>query len=300
MVNQAHLLEQLCFYGYKATFIGLECITALQEEIDVSRRQDVSPVLYELFLHRFQFALPPTEDTWQSILLVAAPEKAATLDFTFASERCEVVIPPSYVRTGRKLLEQRLQEIVPEIAVKHVRLPLKLMAARAGFGRYGRNNLLYMDDFGSFNMLFGYYTNIRSTGGSFAEPELLADCQGCGACLSSCPTGCLDETRFLIRAERCLTALNELEGEFPEWLSPTAHNALIGCMRCQEVCPANAKVLAWREHAAAFSAEETQTILAGLNAIQADPQLCEKLKSLDLWAVVDLLPRNLCALLTSR
>lgn len=298
MVKEARLLEQLHAYGYRATFVGLECLALLQQEVDVSRRRDVSSRLYELFLHRFQYSLPPIDGTWQSILLVAAPQKVTTFDFAVGNERCEVVVPPTYIRSGRKLLEQRLHDTVPGIDLKHVRLPLKLMAARSGIGRYGRNNLLYVDDFGSFNMLFAYYTNIEITGGSWAEPVLVPACHACSACINNCPTGCIEEQRFLIHAERCLTTLNELEGEFPDWLNRRAHNALIGCMRCQDVCPANSEVLGWREHGASFSAEETQTILAGVSSIKENPKLCEKLESLDLWAIVDLLPRNLGALLS--
>ena len=43
----------------------------------------------------------------------------------------------------------------------------------------------------------------------------------------------------MIDAGQCLSLYNEVAGTFPAWIPKDAHNALMGCMRCQEKCKAN-------------------------------------------------------------
>jgi len=49
---------------------------------------------------------------------------------------------------------------------------------------------------------------------------------------------------FVIDASKCIALYNEIPGDFPDWLTSDAHNAYIGCMRCQLPCPANREVVA--------------------------------------------------------
>jgi hypothetical protein len=54
-----------------------------------------------------------------------------------------------------------------------------------------------------------------------------------------CPTAAIKPDQFLLHAEYCLTFHNEKRGEFPEWIGTPAHHCLVGCMRCQIICPEN-------------------------------------------------------------
>src|SRR5690606_41793793 len=47
------------------------------------------------------------------------------------------------------------------------------------------------------------------------ELEQLSGCDGCDACLRACPTGAIAEGQFMMRAERCLTQLNEKDTSEP-------------------------------------------------------------------------------------
>jgi len=71
--------------------------------------------------------------------------------------------------------------------------------------------------------------------------------------------------RFLVHIERCLTFHNEHPADvpFPEWIDPSWHNCLVGCMVCQKVCPANKKVLNWIEPGPIFSEDETKLLVKG-------------------------------------
>ncbi|MDH5451230.1 MAG: hypothetical protein OEY24_05350 [Candidatus Bathyarchaeota archaeon] len=67
----------------------------------------------------------------------------------------------------------------------------------------------------------------------------------------------------MIDAGKCLTLYNEIEGEFPKWIDPNAHNALMGCMKCQLHCPANREVIKLTGRLEDVTEEETKKILKG-------------------------------------
>ena len=131
---------------------------------------------------------------------------------------------------------------------------------------------------------------------------MLESCQNCSACLRHCPVGAITAERFLLHAERCITFHNEkpVDVPFPAWMDPAWHNCLVGCLHCQRVCPENREVWPWVEEGAEFSQEETALLLEGLPFDQLPAATAEKLERLDLDAFVDILPRNLNALLRQR
>ncbi len=100
----------------------------------------------------------------------------------------------------------------------------------------------------------------------------------------------------MIAAERCLTYLNEHEGDWPDWLDPTAHNCLVGCMRCQLVCPANKYYLRREEVVEEFDLDETEIVLQDLPAEELPGSVLSKLSRLDLDEYSTVLGRNLRAL----
>jgi epoxyqueuosine reductase len=111
-----------------------------------------------------------------------------------------------------------------------------------------------------------------------------------------CPTGCIPYDGTVIDAERCLTYFNEHEADWPEWLDPEGHNSLVGCMRCQEFCPANRVHLRIPKVIAEFDREQTEWILRDLPADQLPSDVRAKLAALDLDDYSTVLGRNLRAL----
>ena len=107
--------------------------------------------------------------------------------------------------------------------------------------------------------------------------------------------------RFLVQAGRCLTFHNEKPGDvpFPSWISPSAHNCLVGCLRCQKVCPENRGVLEWIEDGEVFSEDETAEILEGVPRERLSASVREKLQRDTLMVDLEILPRNLTALLSA-
>ncbi len=119
-------------------------------------------------------------------------------------------------------------------------------------------------------------------------------CEKCAVCVNACPTGAIDPDRFIIRADRCITFMNERTGEFPAWLDPASHQCLVGCMRCQEACPENMNFRNWIVRKGSFTEEETGLLLSGK---QPSGETVEKLEALSLTEYLPVLPRNLKILL---
>ena len=108
---------------------------------------------------------------------------------------------------------------------------------------------------------------------------MMKACRDCTICKDACPNGCIRDDNFVIDAGRCVTLYNEIPGEFPDWIKPEAHNALMGCMHCQLGCPANAQLFAKAGRLETVSEEETLRILDGDADEALLTVLAQKLKS---------------------
>jgi epoxyqueuosine reductase len=218
--------------------------------------------------------------------------------FHFEGEVYHFPVPPTYFdyykwyRRARSLLVDAFQ---PEpVRLARASLPQKLLAVRSGLASYGKNNVTYVKKLGSFYRLMSFYSDYESPVDSWQEKSSLPLCSKCDRCLKACPTGAIQEDRFMVRAELCLTYFNEMpsEREFPDWVRPDSHNSLVGCMRCQLACPYNKDVVGWYEERGRFSQQETGQLLA---RVPLFPRLERKLKVLGLDS--SCIQRNLRVLL---
>jgi epoxyqueuosine reductase len=112
---------------------------------------------------------------------------------------------------------------------------LKSLANLSGIGYYGKNSIIYNDKFGSQMFLYAF-----STEESLDWDEVnykLSECGDCKICMEACPNNALEEYK-LIR-EKCIRNYT-LEGNYiPEKIRDTLGSRLIGCDKCQVVCPKN-------------------------------------------------------------
>ena len=162
------------------------------------------------------------ESRWRSIILLSFPRPAHRLAFEHDSGSFDCFLPPTYVEyrrlSGRLLRDLRkfMGRDFPKTAI--LRAPLKRLAARSGLAAYGRNNVTYSGDYGSYHQLVGFASEAElepfCDDGPVASPQLPA-CARCSACFRSCPTGAIDPKRFLLHAEKCFTLLNENPGILP-------------------------------------------------------------------------------------
>jgi epoxyqueuosine reductase len=271
-----------------------------------SRRDsgELSPALFERYARSFAFGLPEgtREDSTLIVLSLADPLRFCR--FRLEERELRIPIPPTYQDHGEipAILGTIRERLAPAgYRATPVRLPCKLMATRSGLGVYGRNNICYVPGFGSFHRLGTLLTDLPCPPGStWGEPGRLSLCEDCGRCVAACPAGCFREDRFLLDATRCLTFHNEWAFPLPERIRPEWHNAWMGCLRCQLVCPGDREVERRAEEGERFSEEETRTILAARTAGDLTTPLRERLEALGLEDYLPVLGRNLRLLLPRR
>jgi epoxyqueuosine reductase len=294
--------------GYHVGWGLPSAIEAAREDVFSRRRSGaLDPAFFEANLAGFRSFKAPWEGP-ATVVVVVMPRPAHTVSFTVDGQQVEAVFPPTYVRYKPLFEEVRLdlqEHGLPGARVEYVFVPLKSLAARLGLVRFGRTNVTYDPEFGSYLQLFGYLTDAAlpfPAGWQPREPELLPECEDCSVCLTACPTGAIREDRVLLHGERCLVAINENPGEWPAWVPPSAHTCIIGCLLCQRPCPANPKLPVERT-GVVFTAEETEALLAdgGLDEGPAWEGINAKLERLGISCQEQrVLGRNLRALMQAR
>jgi len=294
------LLEPfLEMYGLKARVVPAERLKDLESDFNaVLDRGLINKEVYKSYLKWFNFEGPEETRDTNSIIILAMRRPMHRLWFNYKGKSIGVIIPPTYInyrRTNRdifKLLKKWMNSEKYGLSV--VRLPLKLLAVRSGLAKYGRNNIAYIEKWGSFYQLAGFYTDCRSGSDPWQDMKSLDACRTCTLCMENCPTGAISKDRFILDAEKCLTFLNESKESMPSWVLPEAHNSLIGCMECQLICPYNNDVRSWIEDIGEFDSKETEIIFKSRNGKNKDPRVMKKLKNSGIMnEYLSVLPRNL-------
>jgi epoxyqueuosine reductase len=224
----------------------------------------------------FRYLEGRTVETPRSLVVLAMPRPAHLVTFRLGERDIELVLPPTYVRYTPTfdLVRGWFRDdlgLDPSQA-DLVSAPLKSLAAAAGLILYGRNNLGYVPGLGSFIQLIGLVTSFNLEPDAELlriEDRSLEACGSCRACAKACLAGAIDGDRFLLRAERCLTLFSESDGPGAETMPRPSTDCLIGCLKCQEVCPVN-KGLLRREHTGlVFDRRETGAMLSGFQGCEA-------------------------------
>lgn len=241
----------------------------------------------------------------QSILVIAVPRPAHILSFSLDSKIIETILPPTYVRY-RKIFSEVRDDLVAALSGNNCHLellsaPLKALANHLGLLSYGRNNIGYINGLGSYFQLVGLVSDKRIEVLIAPTQRLLPRCQDCWICAEACPTGAIDRDRILLHAEKCYTLFSESPEPIPEGLKPPSPKCLIGCLRCQQVCPENRGLLRYEEAAVSFNLEETAAFLgeAGGSGRVMDRARAKFLK-LELTECFPVFVRNLKGMLKLR
>jgi len=294
------LLLQLTEYGYQGRVTSIKHLPELQEEIEERYTKGLlDKEFYKERLTFFKFQTPDSLPEAKSIIIVAVPRPQSQAIFTWNGKKRALILPPTYVAYDktREQIEQLLAKILNAEGyhVARTKLPLKLLATRSGLTEYGKNNICYIPDMGSFLQLVAVYSDMPCQKDMWQKPQMMKRCQRCQACQRKCPTGAIPSDRFLLRAERCIVFHNEKKGDipFPAWIDPSWHNCLYGCLHCQRVCPEDKDFLQWIEEKEEFSEEETKLLLEGAPRDRLPTETIRKLEYLDLLDSLDSLPRNL-------
>jgi len=285
--------------GYRGTVVPVEHVAQLKHEIEERlSRKEIDARLYERYLTSLKFDVAANLPETRSIIITVAPQPQRKVTFQFGRQSYSVIIPPTYYADTDDRIRSMLQDILsPGYQLHRAALPLKLLAVCSGMAVYGKNNIAYVEGLGSFLRLRAFLSDMPPGEGDWLEPRVMKECDSCKACLKACPTGAIVQDRFLIHAERCLTFLNEGTEEFPAWINPAWHNSLIGCMRCQLVCPVNKQFVKWVEEGQNFTKAETELILSGVPLDRIPPETVHKLNRCYMAEDLAVIPRNLRALM---
>jgi len=306
MNGNLRFIQYLEEHGRSASVVSIKHLEELGMEIRTLHEKHLlaDGIVTDYGGQVFNPHLPRSLPDAKSIIIVATPQPMLRTTFHHDGHSYQFIVPPTYFDNNKVTWHARrlLKEAFRPRSYRLVRalLPLKLLAVRSGLAFYGKTNVTYVPKYGSFHRLTAFYSDYDSPVDNWQEKRALPLCGKCKACLNACPTGAIQKDRFLIRAEICLTYLNEKDSKhkFPKWVDPSSHNALIGCMRCQRVCPYNKKVADRFEDRGEFSEEETEYLLKGRFSGPKAASIEKKLKRLGLD--LSTFPRNLQALMDSQ
>jgi epoxyqueuosine reductase len=294
------LYAQIEKQGYEGKIVSIEHVSELQDEIEEKYRQGLlSEEVYREIFFWIDFTIPEISPRAKSLIIVAAPQPQVRVTFNCNGNPLHCIVPPNYNHSTdvqvRKLLEPLLKPMGYQLIKAN--LPLKLLAVRSGLAQYGRNNISYVPGMGSFYRLVAFYSDLPCGEDNWGELVMMERCEKCTACQKVCPTGAIPSDRFLLRAELCLTFHNEGNAEFPPWLESSWHHCLVGCLYCQKICPVDKDFLNKMEEGPTFSQQETASLFLNRSGPRISEETIAKLEKLDLIEYLDILGRNLKALM---
>lgn len=296
-----NILSQLKDHGYEGGIISTAHLQDLKKELEEYHKKGI--IAEEIYNDISQFTFEPPDNLAEaaSLIVVAVPLPSIRVTFSWKEKEIPITIPPTYlsVAKARQTVKRLLIELSHGAYIfAEASLPEKLVAAHSGPARYGRNNITYVSGLGSFYYPLVFYSDLPGDD-NWHDIQIMETCQTCSMCLKKCPTHAITSERFIIKADRCLTLHNEKPREipFPKWIEPSWHNCLVGCMQCQYFCPENKNVVNWVEQGPIFSGEETTMLLQGFPLEELPSETVQKLTSVEMERLLDIIPRNLKVLL---
>lgn len=300
MAETGDLLGPLRQRGYMARSMSVSHLAEVREDVERWHRQGfLDQNLYDNYLARFKYQVPESFPEATSIIVVAVPQPTCEVTFVWEDKRVRTIVPPTYANAVD--VDMEIVDLLEKgdgggVNLMRAILPHKTLAARTGLVEYGRNNITYVPGYGSFHRLTSFFAN-RELPDDWQEVKIMERCAECDACQRACPTNAIAKDRFLLHAERCLTYHNEMPADtpFPSYVSEGMHNAVVGCMICQKVCPMNAMVKDWMVHCSELSDEETRFLMKGDFTGPRGKAMATRLEPMGLE--LSMFPRNLKALL---
>jgi len=293
---------------YKYRTVSIEHLHELQDDFEVldTAGKISNNAVFRKYIGNKTHELPPAFPDATFVVIMAVFSPLLTTNFHYKGKKHEVLIPHYY---DDGITEEQLQNTIQNQIIgsngyrvenANSSVLFKRLAVRSGLGRYGRNNLCYVDGMGSFLRLHAFFTDYEFEEDNWTEAKMMDSCEKCKICQNNCPTGSINEENFVIDIEKCIPLYNEIKGDFPEWLNPSSHNALMGCMKCQMICPANNMVITRTQKLDDILEDETNALLEGNPDEGQISSLSTKLRLFqpaDAWYFVPVFSRNLRALI---
>ena len=291
--------EAMKRFHYEAKTVSIIHLPEVQEAVGKLIRQGlVDQLLHE----KWHFYLDTNKNLPEAktIVIMAIPQPITRVRFEWQGTLYPAEIAPNYIiEADESHVEEVLNNVLKAAGYNTAKahLALKTLAVRSGLAQYGKNNISYVPGMGSFLRLVAFYTDCPCEEDNWQDVAAMKACENCSLCRENCPTGSITVDRFLIHAENCPGSLQERNPDCPYWvhLQPDWYNALIGCMRCQSVCPVNKPYLQNIVEGPFISEVETGLILSNTPLTKLSPETRQKLEISD--RIYPFLASNLSALI---
>jgi epoxyqueuosine reductase len=295
--------------SYKYRVLPVSRFPELQNEYNAARN-NAQLGRHKMYLDQIaslNFKTPGDFPNARSVVVVAAYSKNMYSNFWLNGTSHRIMIPFQYYSDD--LNADKLKGVIQKDIIKtpgrrvmdiSSKVPLKLLAARSGLGRYARNGLVFVDGMGSYNVLHAFLTDHPFAEDHWTSLQILDECNRCHACERTCPTKCISRWSYSVNIDKCLTLYNENPGEFPNYILGSMNHALMGCMQCKAPCPANEGIADLSGNLEDVSEEETRKILNGTADDALLKSLQQKLRQFRAVATKEQFPiikRNLSVLI---
>ena len=119
-------------------------------------------------------------------------------------------------------------------------IPERLAAAKAGLGKFGRNNFIYSSEHGSYIAIDAWAVDALLNCDQVQNDIHLPECtDNCNRCIEACPAKALSGA-YSMDMGKCITRLNtNAQSSLNEHIEAQMGTWLYGCDLCQDACPLN-------------------------------------------------------------
>jgi epoxyqueuosine reductase len=286
--------------GKHLRLVPVERLNDLRSYIELFRENNELNESQKRFTGMYRFEVPEDLPFTAKSIIVAAVEHYSYADVLFHLNGKEYKVYSAFIDMYDTSDMGAYLEVALGGLGYHIKeipmvpgLPQKLLGAQCGLATYGRNNITYIDELGSY---FGYATYY-----SDAPPEcdvwfetlpMMDNCETCGACITNCKTGAILSDRYLIDSQKCYSGISSSPGEFPP-MPNSAHHSIVRCLKCQYGCPMNAKANKRKYPDVSFDEAETAHILSGAGYDDVSDTFRERALTFGLDKFTASVPRNL-------
>jgi len=236
-------------------------------------------------------------DDAKSLVIAAWPLQPALYEFHHNGKVITTLLDDNYAAPSDE--ESRLAQSFADRghSLRAVSwLPLRHLAVRGGLAEYGRNNIAYCDEWGSFAWLGGYVSDMPPPDDYIWRDVInMPVCESCDECVNACKTAAITPAQWLIDNEKCF-AYHIGYDNLPDWIPSQAYRYLQGCYACQAVCPANSKRVQGLVPIV-FDEAQTQIMLDAATFADYPQEIKDKLAQFDATKDFAFMPRNLRLLL---
>lgn len=291
------ILQQIADYGIKFKFLPIEYLAYIKADIFRFRKtENLNEFQKWIIDDRYVLDVPELAFDPKTIIVTAVKFNLVNVIFNYGGKGIKDIF--CVKRKGIKDFMNKLFS-QNEYNIEYIHwLPQKRFAVCSGLAEYGRNNITYIDGWGSIFELQTYVTDMPcEQNNNWRDVKCMDICGNCEACIRNCPTKSIKENRYLIDNEICLSRLSELETPFPDWLPKHAHHSVYGCYKCQNICPPNIDILSNIAEIEYFNEAETEILLKGIDRDSLPGHLVEKIERIGAEDYhLKRIPKNLKAL----